>query len=136
MLFRERELYTMTAFVNRYTKEPVRFVVGLSLVIRAFEDRYRKLNGSLLDALSRLFAENVRIYAHPMRSKDLCESIQNLSASGWEWTERNEWVSADQLRLAPPLGHLYAYALASNFLLSMQVPAAWLLTPKGANGRP
>ena len=82
LLFRERELYTMTAFVNRYTKEPVRFVVGLSLVIRAFEDRYSKLNGSLLDALSRLFAENVRIYAHPMRSKDLRESIQNVSASG------------------------------------------------------
>jgi hypothetical protein len=34
LLFRERELYTMTALVNRYTKAPVRFVAGLSLVIR------------------------------------------------------------------------------------------------------
>src|SRR5215472_10860433 len=36
LLFREQELYTMTEFVNRYTKEPVRFVVGLSLLIRVW----------------------------------------------------------------------------------------------------
>jgi hypothetical protein len=30
---------------------------------------------------------------------------------------------ATQLRQAPPLGHLFAYLLASNFLVPMQVPA-------------
>ena len=124
LLFREPELYTMTAFVNRYTKEPVRFVVGLSLLMRAFEDRYRKLDGSFLEALSRLFAQNVRIYAHPMRSKDLQESMQKLAAKGWEWRETNGWVYAPQLRLPAPLAHLYAYLLESNFLVSMPVPAA------------
>src|ERR1700682_3372433 len=34
------------------------------------------------------------------------------------------WVSAAQLRCAPPLGHLFAYLLASNFIVPMQVPAA------------
>jgi hypothetical protein len=124
LVFREPELYAMTTFVNRYTKEPVRFVVGLSLMIRAFEDRYGKLAGRFLDALSRLFAENVRIYAYPMTSKDLQEAVESLSATGWEWSETNGWVSAEQLRPAPPLGHLYAYILASNFLVPMQVPAA------------
>lgn len=123
LLFREQELYAMTTFVNRYTKEPVRFVVGLSLLIRAFEDRYKKLDGSFLEALSRLFAQNVRIYAYPMTSKDLQESIESLSATGWEWSETNGWVSALQLRLAPPLGHLYSYVLASNFLVPIQIPA-------------
>jgi hypothetical protein len=33
LLFRQRELYAMTALVNRYTKAPVRFVAGLSLLI-------------------------------------------------------------------------------------------------------
>lgn len=124
LLFREPELYAMTAFVNRYTQEPVRFVIGLSLLMRAFEDRYRKLDGSFLEALSRLFAQNVRIYAHPMTSKDLQESIQSLAAKGWEWKETNGWVSAPQLRLPGPLAHLYAYLLESNFLVSMPVPAA------------
>jgi hypothetical protein len=59
-----------------------------------------------------------------MPAVDLQESIKSLSATGLEWSETNGWVSAEQLRVAPPLGHLYAYLLASNFLVSMQVPAA------------
>jgi hypothetical protein len=120
MLFRERELYTITDFVNRYTKEPVRFVVGLSVVIRAFEDRYSKLDGGFLEALSHLLARNVRIYAYPMTTADLQQAIQNIPATGWEWVETDGWVSARQLRPALPRRHLYAYVLDSNFLVPMQ----------------
>jgi hypothetical protein len=124
LLFRQRELYHMTALINRYTQSPVRFVVGLSLIIRTFEDPYGNLRGSRLEALARLFAQNVRIYAYPMTDADLREWLSTASASGWEWNETNGWVSADQLRCAPPLGNLFAYLLASNFLVPMQVPAA------------
>jgi hypothetical protein len=123
LLFRERELYTMTDLVNRYTKQRVRFVVSLSLLIRVFEYRYSKLAGSLLEALSRLLAQNVRIYAWPMISRDLQRTIQSISATGWEWTDTNGWVSAAQLRLSPPRGHLYNYVLASNFLVPLQIAA-------------
>jgi hypothetical protein len=68
--------------------------------------------------------QNVRIYAYPMTSKDLEESIQNISATRWQWTDTNGWVSAQQPQAAPPLGHLYDFALASNFLVPMQLPAA------------
>ena len=129
LLFRQQELYTITDLVNRYTKENVRFVVGLSLLMRVFEDRYSKLDGRFLEALSRLFAQNVRIYAYPMTSKDLQESIQSISATGWEWTETNGWVSAAQLRLAPPLGHLYAYVLASKFLVPIDISTAQTASP-------
>lgn len=124
LLFRERELYGMTDFVNRYTKEHVRFVVGLSLLIRVWEYRYTKLAGSFLEALSRLLGRNVRIYAYPMLAADLRESIDRISAKGWEWNEAEVWVSANQLRPASPLGHLYDYVLASNFLVPMSVPVA------------
>src|SRR5713101_4182610 len=124
LLFRQRELYHMTALVNRYTKAPVRFVAGLSLIIRAFEDLYGNLEGRRLEALARLFAQNVRIYAYPMTATDLREWLKSVSTTGWEWSETNGWVSATQLRTAPPLGHLFAYLLASNFLVPMQVPAA------------
>jgi hypothetical protein len=122
LLFRERELYTMTALVNRYTKAPVRFVAGLSLLIRAFNDPYFNLKGRRLEGLSRLFAKNVRIYAYPMTGVDLQEAIKGFSPAGLEWSETNGWVSAKQLRVAPPLGHLYAYLLASNFLVPMRIP--------------
>jgi hypothetical protein len=124
LLFRHPELYHMTALVNRYTKAPVRFVIGLTLVIRAFEDFYGNLEGSRLEALGRLFAQNVRIYAYPMTVADLREWLGTISAPGWDWSETNGWVSVAQLRRAPPLGHLFAYLLASNFIVPMQVPAA------------
>src|SRR4029077_16768552 len=54
LLFREAQLYAMTGLVNRYTRAPVRFVVGLSLLIRAFEDAYGNLEGRRLEALARL----------------------------------------------------------------------------------
>jgi hypothetical protein len=119
LLFRQRELYHMTALVNRYTQAPVRFVAGLSLIIRAFEDIYGNLEGRLLEALARLFAQNVRIYAYPMAATELRERLKGVSASSWEWSETNGMVSAAQLRRGPPLGHLFAYLLASSFLVPM-----------------
>jgi hypothetical protein len=124
LLFRQSELYQMTPLVNRYTKAPVRFVSGLSLVIRAFEDLYGHLEGSRLEALGRLFAQNVRIYAYPMTGGDLREWLNSVSMTGWEWSETDGWVSAAQLRRTGPLGHLFNYLLASNFLVPMPVPVA------------
>jgi hypothetical protein len=133
LLFRERELYAMTGLVNRYTQAPLRFVIGLSLLIRAFNDPYGNLEGRRFEALARLFAQNVRIYAYPMSAADLREWIENNSGAGWEWRETNGQVSAKQLRNEPPLGHLYEYLLASNFLVSMQIPAR--ATTDQQNGR-
>jgi hypothetical protein len=122
LLFRQPELYHMTALVNRHTSAPVRFVAGLSLMIRASEDVYGNLEGRRLEALARLFAQNVRIYVYPMTATDLREWLKSVSITGWEWSETNGWVSASQLRCPPPLGHLFAYLLASNFLVPMRVP--------------
>jgi hypothetical protein len=124
LLFRQSELYHVTSFVNRHTKAPVRFVSGLSQVIRTFEDLYGNLEGSRLEALGRLFAQNVRSYAYPMTAADLREWLNSVSMTGWEWNETNGWVSVEQLRRALPLGHLFNYLVASNFLVPMPVPAA------------
>jgi hypothetical protein len=122
LLFRQPELFHMTALVNRHTQEPVRFVVGISLLIRAFETVYGNLEGRLFEALARLFAQNVRIYVYPMTAADLQEWLNSASVTGWEWSETNGWVTASQLRRAPPLGHMFAYLMASGFLVPMRVP--------------
>ena len=124
LLFREPQLYAMTGLVNRYTGAPLRFVVGLSLLIRAFEDPYGDLEGSRLEALARLFAQNVRIYAYPMILADLQEWLKDNSAASWEWSGMNGLVTAKDLHHKAPLGHLYAYFLASNFLISIETPAS------------
>jgi hypothetical protein len=124
LLFREPQLYAMTGLVNRYTSAPVRFVVGLSLLIRAFEDAYGNLEGRRFEALARLFAQNVRIYAYPMTLVDLREWLKDNSAASWEWSETTGLLTANELRHKPPLGHLYAYLLASKFLVSIETPAS------------
>ena len=58
-----------------------------------------------------------------MTAINLKEAIKVFSAIDLEWNETKGWVSAEQLRFTPPLGHLYAYLLASNFLVPMRVPA-------------
>lgn len=112
----------MTTLANRYTKEPIRFVLGLSLLLRVWEYRYTELPGNFLEALARLLPHNVRIYAYPMRSTDLQQAVQSISATGWQWTDTNGWVSARELRPPRRLGHLYDYILASNFLAPLQIP--------------
>ena len=124
LLFRKPELYHMTALINRHTNAPVRFVAGLSLMIRASEDVYGNLEGRRLEPLARLFTQHVRIYVYPMTAMDLREWLKSASITGWEWSETTGWVSASQLRRAPPLGHLFAYLLASNFLVPMRLPEA------------
>jgi hypothetical protein len=91
------------------------------MVIRAFEDIYGSLEGKLLEALSRLLAQNVRIHVYPMSVADLQEWLKSVSANGWEWSETNGWVSASDLRRDPPLGHLFAYLLSSGFLVPMRL---------------
>ena len=124
LLFRQSELHNMKILASRYTQAPVRFAVGLSLMIQALEGFYGNLEGRLLEALARLFAQNVRIYAYPMSSIDLRERLRGIpSATNWSWDETNGMVSATQMRAAPPVGHLFAYLLASSFLVPMEVPA-------------
>jgi hypothetical protein len=52
-------------------------------VIRALEDVYGNLEGRRLEALARLFAQNVRIYVYPMTATDLREWLKSVSITGW-----------------------------------------------------
>jgi len=84
-------------------------------LVRAFNDPYFYLEGRLLEALSRLLAQNVRIYAYPMETLDLQEAVKTVSAVDVEWTETNGRVSAEQSHFKPPL--------ASNFFVPLRIPA-------------
>ena len=100
--------------------------------IRAFVDPYGNLEGRRLEALARLFGQDARVYDYPMAARDLQEWIDSNSVTGWEWSETNGWVSAEQLRHIPLLGHLYAYLLAYDFFVSMKNPAGATAQPASA----
>jgi hypothetical protein len=124
LLIRPRELYRMSAFVNRFTNLPIRFAIGISTIVRLFQDSYHGLIGSKLEGISRLFSQNVRVYAYPMSKAALEDLLKSVDAEGWEWKDVDGWVSADHLRPAAPLGHLYQYLVASNFIVPV-VPKSY-----------
>lgn len=117
ILFRARELYTMAAFANRYTKSRIHFAVGLTALMQVLEDRYKELPGALLEGIARLFTQNVRLIVYPTAAEELRSRIRVSGLTDWKWSETNGIVSADNLHPSGPLGSLYQYLLSSEFIL-------------------
>jgi hypothetical protein len=124
MLFRSPELYRMSAFLNRYTKFRIHFAIGLSVLVRVMEDRYKGLAGTLLEGIARLFAHNVRLVVHPMRTADLERWVKEAEITGWTWEDTNGLVYADRLHPAKPLDYLYEYLLGEFWILPNRTPGA------------
>jgi len=117
MVFRARELYTMSAYVNRYTKLRVHFAIGLSVMVRVLMDSYKDLPGTLLEGIARLFAQNVHLSVFPMTVEDAENRAKIAGLAGWTWEQTNGLIYADKIHPGEPLDHLYKYLLASGMIL-------------------
>ena len=124
LLTRFPEVYHLTSYLKRYTQEPLRFVLGSSTALQVLHQaHYRHLTGGLLEALGRLFADNVKIYVYPMEVDAFRGA---LAAAGIEApaieTGGGKWVTAASLRLEPPLRHLYDYLLDTGWIVALDPP--------------
>jgi hypothetical protein len=118
MLFRAQELYTMSAFANRYTKSRIHFAIGLTVLLRVLRDSYKDLAGALLEGIARLFRQNVRLCVYPMPVEELRGRLTADQLIGWRWKETDGMVSADNLHPAGALDWLYQYLLKSKLILA------------------
>jgi hypothetical protein len=117
MIFRAKELYTMSAYVNRYTKSRIHFAIELSVLVDVFEDRYQDLAGTLLEGIARLFTQNVRLSVYPMAAEEVQRRVKTAGLTGWRWKEIDRMVSADNLHPSGPLDSLYQYLLSSELII-------------------
>ena len=117
LVFRAMELYKMTAFVNRFTKSRIHFAMGLSVLVRIFEDSYRDLPGSLLEGIARLFRQNVRLSVYPLEVDEVRMRVKASGLAGWSWKETEGMVYAEDLHPPEPLDFLYRYLLGNEFVL-------------------
>jgi hypothetical protein len=117
MVFRARELYTMSAYTNRYTKSRVHFAIGLSILVSIFQDNYENLAGNLLEGIARLFTQNVRLYVYPMEAAEVERRVRASGMTGWRWKATDGMVYADDLHPGEPLDFLFRYLLGSKFIL-------------------
>jgi hypothetical protein len=118
MLFRTQELYTMSAFANRYTKSRIHFAIGLTVLLRILQHSYQELEGALLEGIARLFRQNVRLCVYPMPVEELRVRVTADQLTGWRWKEKDGVVSADNLHPAGAVDSLYQYLLESKFIVA------------------
>jgi hypothetical protein len=118
LIFRAKELYTMSAYVSRYTKSQIYFAVGLSVVIYALQDRYKNLDGALLEGTARLFTQNVRLSVYPLAEPALKARLQELGAGEWTYEVTDGLVYVENLHPIKPIDFLFRYLLACGFVVS------------------
>jgi hypothetical protein len=115
-----RELYKISALISTFTSEPVRFVIGVSVLVKLFAAvSYLELDGRIFEGLSRLFTENVRIYVYPMTLQVLRTKLPPELLTSWNFGDLDGLLTADQITPRTPLAHLYAYLLAIGAIESV-----------------
>ena len=82
------------------------------------ETHYRELPGGLLEGLGRLLADNVRVYVHPMEAEAFAShlAIYGIDVAGLSFPAGGV-VTAENMRLHGPLGHLYGHLLARGWIV-------------------
>ena len=121
LLTRLRHSYNLTNYLRRYSQEPLRFAMGTSTLAMLFAgEYYAQLPGGLLEATGKMFANNVKIYAHPM-SREAFQA--HMAAANFDpefvTVSGDGDVSIDKIELRAPLGLLFRYV----------TEAGWIVTP-------
>lgn len=111
------EHYRLTSYFRRYTKERVGMVMGINSLLQIFnESFYEHLEGRILEALGRLFAQGVRLYIYPMTREAYTKYVETLQLGLVEaqLSDLPDLVTAQEVRVLPHLKYLYSHLLYSE----------------------
>lgn len=111
------EYYRLTAYFRRYSHELLGMVMGINSLLQIFNEKfYLHLEGGILEALGRLFADSVKLYIYPM-TKDAYSRYLKTVDGGELLTQHHDLpdlVTANDVRVLPHLKHLYMHLLSSG----------------------
>jgi hypothetical protein len=121
LLTRLKHSYSLTDYLRRYSQEPLRFSMGISALAMVLSEKYyENLPGGLLEATGKLFANNVKIYVHPMSRNDFIEHLKTTDLDVDFVTVSGEGpVSILDIEFDLPLGLLYQYVLKAGWIVSL-----------------
>jgi len=111
MLSDFRENYQLTEYLIRFTKAPIRLVMGIATLVQLFQETYYEtLDGGIVEAMGRLIARNVRIYAFTMSSDRFQKRLAafDLDLSFWDFPSDGP-VTVDNIMPKSHLRHFYTY---------------------------
>jgi len=94
------EYYRLCAYFSRYTDRKIGIALGAGSLAGLFEEPfYEHLDGGILEAIGRMFKNNVRLYVYPMRN-----------------TETGGIITAENLEVSASLRPLYEYLLSHGYI--------------------
>jgi hypothetical protein len=92
--------FRLASYLARSTKKMIGIAMGLPSLREVFEEKYyTDLEGGILEAFGRLFKNDLRLYVYPFQ-EPTTGSI----------------ITADNLRVASHLRHLYSHLLENHFI--------------------
>lgn len=92
--------HRLATYLFRYTKKMCGIVIGVPHLKELFDPKYyTDLDGGILEAIGRMFKNDLKLYAYPMRG-----------------ALEGTLITAANLRVAANLRHLYSHLLENEFI--------------------
>ena len=117
MLTRLRQSFKLSSYIRRYSQQPLRFIMGVSTLVMLFSEKFYSESGSgMLEAIGKLFTNDVKIYVKPMQAENFHQHLSSVgSESYWfEIPDDTETVSIRSLTFRGPMHRLFQYLLESG----------------------
>ena len=118
-----RENYQLTEYLLHLTKSPIRLVMGIATLVQLFQETYYEaLDGGIVEAMGRLIARNVRIYAFSMDAGRFQQRLTafNLDLSFWEYP-LDGTVTVENVLPKSHLRHFYNYLMEMQAFVSLEL---------------
>lgn len=124
LLTRLRQSYTLTDYLRRYSRHPIRFVMGVSTFAMLLSEQfYVESAGGMLEATGRLYADTVRVYVQPMSCKDFRSHLNSVGLAP-DWVSvpaacelsDSESVTLHNIEFSGPTRLLHLYLIESGWV--------------------
>jgi hypothetical protein len=125
------EFFRLTEYLRRFSKSPIGFIVSANLLPLLLEDeRYKLLEGGVLEASARLFQQNVRLLTYPVESSLFTFYLELIKFKVDQISYPHQgMVTAANLSLNNVNQHLLKYLVESGIVIDVPVREVVAPTP-------
>ena len=106
-----REYYKLVEYFSQFKIKKLRIVMGIPTLMNVLEKKYyTNLKGGILEALGKLFVDNMKLYVYPTVS---AVSIDDRSKG-------SDLITSGNLALSPDIRDLYNYLIKNRMILDIE----------------
>jgi hypothetical protein len=119
MLTRLRQSYRLRSYLRRYSRQPLRFVMGVSTFAMLLSEKfYVDSNGGILEATGKLFADDVKLFVYPMSLADFRTHLNSVDLDPEQViiSGDSDIVSIHNLSFQGPLRLLHQLLMESGWV--------------------